>query len=125
MAQTIQLVADFTPDVKAATDLRSFQYFVVQYGSNGVNIANDLVGTSGHFWILGNAPNSGQPCQLVGGPNIFKVVVNTTATRDRLLSAAASGFAGPGDVSSPALWLGWALTATNVGCGELVTVKVL
>ena len=125
MAETIQLVADFTPDVKAVTDLRSYQYFLVQFDAGGVRLANDLTAQSGGYWVLGNKPNSGQACQLVGGPNIYKTVVQSTLARDQFLTCVGSGMAGVCAVTSPALFVARALMPTTVGCGELVMVKLL
>lgn len=126
MAETIQLVADWTPDVKASSDLRSYQYFCVCFNAAGVYLTDSAYATgSGAVWILGNKPHSGQPCQLVGGPNIYKTVVATTVVRNQWLVAAInSGMVGVGSFASVGR-VGIALMPTTVGSGELIMAKLI
>jgi hypothetical protein len=125
MAETIQFIADWTPDVRAASDLRSYQYFAVTFGAGGVTLTDPNFGAgSGAVWVLGNKPNSGQACQLVGAPNIYKTVAATTILRDQWLTTApVSGMVQPGSAGSVPL-VGIALMPTLVGCGELVMTKL-
>ena len=127
MAHNFTLVADFNVDVRAAMDLRSFQYRVVQFDANGVRLAS-ADPASGGFWVLGNKPNSGQDCTLVGGPNLTKTVCATIIPRNAFVGQVLSG-----GLVSPAVVvvgsftlgiIGKAITASTVGSGEIITVRL-
>jgi hypothetical protein len=125
MAETAQLVANFTPDVRAATDLRSYQYFAVCFGAAGVYLTDQNYGPgSGAVWILGNKPAAGQPCELVAGPNLYKTVVATTVVRNQWLAVAVqSGMLGVGSQASLGR-VGVALMPTQAGSGELLLTRL-
>ena len=128
-----QYVEDWTPDVKAGMDLRSFQYFPVQFDGGGVRLASHDP-SSGAYWVLTNQPNSGQFCGLAQPPTVMKVVCASAVARNQYVVVQLSGAGvGPlgftagaanGVVASAATILGRALTATVTGSGELIAVKL-
>ena len=132
-----QYIEDWTPDVKAASDLRSFQFFPVQYDGGGVRLACGDP-SSGAYWILTNQPNSGQFCGLAQSPTVMKVVCASQVARNQFVVVPLSGFGvGPANmvpitlgtsgsfiIASGATIIGRALTATVNGSGELIAVKL-
>lgn len=126
MAANVTLVADFNVDVRADTDLRSAQYRVVQYNATGVHLASNASVGSGGFWILGNKPNSGQDCQLVGGPNLTKTVVATIIPRNSFVYVVSGGLVGlsTNQGSLDLTCIGKAITASGTGSGEIITVRL-
>lgn len=130
-----QYIEDWTPDTKAAMDLRSYQFFPVQYSAGGVLLACGDP-SSGAYWVLTNAPNSGQFCALAQPPTVMKVVVASAVARNQFVSVQLSGGGvGPFNpvvqsgglsytMTSGSTIIGRALTATVAGSGELIAVKL-
>lgn len=82
------------PPVKAATDLRAFQYKAVRFDSGGVRPAT-VDPDSGPAYILHNKPNSGQACTLVGPGNITKAVAGDTILMNQPITFNGSQFCVP------------------------------
>lgn len=126
MAEELTLVPNFTPTVKAAQDLRTWQYKAVRFDSGGVRPATTNI-ESGQAYVLGNKPNSGHACELVSRTNHTKASAGGTIlagqiitfTSSQVFVATSGNFAGD---SNAILVMGTAIT----GClsGSIFTLSV-
>lgn len=124
MAYDITLVPNLPTDMRAAIDLRLFQYRAVQIGSSGVRPAFGAVVGSGRAFILAQAANSGEACALVSAGNVTKCYAGAAIKIGEFLTINASAMVTPStsaEVTGP--FNGTALeTATTVN--HLVAVLV-
>jgi len=119
MAEELFQFAIPTPPVKAAVDLRAYQYKAVWFNADGVFPAT-ADPTSGPAYILANKPNSGQACTVVGLGNMTKAVAGATITPNIPISFTNSGVMTPASyayyaTSGAILTLGWSYSGCTSG----------
>lgn len=120
MAHDIIFTAAITPNVKAAADLRTYQHKVVVFDSGGVKAAS--VATSGHLWVLGNKPNSGETCTLYSTPNVVKIMTNAAVGYNTFVTLSNTGtVVSVGSRSTGTV----GVALTSVASGSLVDVALL
>ena len=113
MAHDITLVPYVTPGVTAVQDFRTHQHKAVRFDAGGVRFS-DTSANSGPCFILGNKPNSGEACTLVGPVNVTKAIAGLAVLTGNWVTVAVSGFCVPGSDAS-ALLMGVAMTGAASG----------
>jgi hypothetical protein len=116
------VVEDLAHCPAATTDFRTHQYKPVMLTPDGVVFASvdpgSLAGAA--VYVLGNKPNSGNPCTLVNRPNVTKALCTGSVWIGCHVSVQASGAGfsagslGP-YVGSAEVNMGVALEAANSG----------
>ena len=114
MAQSINFVGGFTPQVTPASDFSGNQFRWVSVHGGAVPLADVRSIVVGPAYVLQNKPGSGVACDLWGSPNISKAIAGEAITAGTYVQPmSASGLSG---VSSAAIATGFALTgATGSG----------
>ena len=122
MAEAVTLIGNLTPNVTAASDLRTAQFKAVSIFPNGVRLADQTNSAAAAALILANKPNSGQACELVSLANVGRIVVaSTNNIGDWLVPIGATGLAGTSSAGNTAA-MGIAMTAAATGSGQLVSL---
>ena len=126
MAEAVTLIGNLTPNVTAATDLRTAQFKAVSIFPNGVRLADQTNSAAAAALILANKPNSGQACELVSLANVGRVIVaSTNNIGDWLAPVGATGLVGVASwntAGGPPAGMGIAMTAAATGSGQLVSL---
>lgn len=124
MAQSINFVGGFTPQVGANGNLSGNQYNWVQVHAAGVTVADIRSCVNGAAFLLQNKPTSGQAVTLWGSPNISKAVAGEAITAGTYVQPmSASGLSGASATTSGFV-TGWALTGA-AGSGAVFDCRVL
>lgn len=123
MAIEVTLVADVTPEVTAAADLRTHQNKFVQVMAAGVHLADVRSGGYCFTGVLDNKPNTGEACSIMGGPSVRRVIAGEAVTRGAVVQPmSASGLAGVSSWgNTAAVGTAW---STVAGSGEYLGVKL-
>lgn len=119
------LVPSVTPIQTAVSDFRQNAGKFVQICNDGfVRLADaNSVGVCATL-CLGNAPGSGQACELIGAPNVQPMVVaSITQAGQAVTCHLATGLATVTSFGNTNA-LGYAMEPANTGSGEIIGIKL-
>lgn len=123
MAQSIDFVGGFTPQVTPAADFTAHQHKWVSVHAAGVTLADARSLVAGPAFLLQNKPNSGGACTLWGSPNISKAIAGEAIVAGLYVQPmSASGLSGVCSVGSGPT--GFALTGAT-GSGAYFDCRVI